>query len=225
MVAVSVVASADGALVDLAALRAASAETLVVLDATQALGWLPADLAWADAVVAHGYKWLLSPRGAAWMAVSDRLLPRLIPSGAGWYAGEQRWDAVYGLPVRLATDARRLDLSPAWFAHVGAAVALPWLASLDRAAVLDHDVGLANQVACRARPGAGGVRHRVGPSAAGGRASRRRRGAGGDQGRGRPRRLPPPQHGGGRRDGGRGVDLRAPARCGAERADGVDPPR
>jgi hypothetical protein len=34
---------------------------------------------------------------------------------------------------------------PGW-PHVGAAVALPWLASLDRAAVPDHDVGLANRV-------------------------------------------------------------------------------
>jgi selenocysteine lyase/cysteine desulfurase len=145
VVAVSVVASADGALVDLAALRAAvGPETLVVLDATQSLGWLPADLSWADAVVAGGYKWLLSPRGAAWMALSDRLAARLTPAQAGWYAGG--WDAIYGLPLRLHGDARRFDLSPAWLAQVGAAVALPWLAGLDRAAVRDHGVGLANRL-------------------------------------------------------------------------------
>ncbi|GLZ44406.1 aminotransferase class V [Actinomycetospora sp. NBRC 106375] len=145
VVAVSVVASADGALLDLAALRAeVGPDTLVVLDATQSLGWLPADLAWADAVVAGGYKWLLAPRGAAWMALSDRLAERLTPALAGWYAGG--WDAIYGLPLRLHDDARRFDLSPVWLAHVGAAVALPWLASLDAAAVHDHAVGLANRV-------------------------------------------------------------------------------
>jgi selenocysteine lyase/cysteine desulfurase len=145
VVAVSVVASADGALVDLAALRAAvGPDTLVVLDATQSLGWLPADLAWADAVTAAGYKWLLSPRGVAWMALSDRLSERLRPVQSGWYAGG--WGAVYGMPLRLHPDARRFDLSPAWLAHVGAAVALPWLASLDRDAVRAHDVGLANRV-------------------------------------------------------------------------------
>ncbi|GAA4777823.1 aminotransferase class V-fold PLP-dependent enzyme [Actinomycetospora chlora] len=145
VVAVSVVASADGALLDLAALRAeVGPDTLVVLDATQSLGWLPADLAWADAVVAGGYKWLLSPRGAAWMAVSERLAARLVPAQSGWYAGG--WDAIYGLPLRLHDDARRFDLSPVWLAHVGAAVALPWIASLDATAVHDHAVGLANRL-------------------------------------------------------------------------------
>lgn len=148
VVAVSVVASADGARVDLEGLRrAARAEgTLVVLDATQALGWTATDLSWADAVVAAGYKWLLSPRGAAWMATSPGLRERLVPAVAGWYAGEEPAATVYGLPLRLAADARRLDLSPAWVAHVGAAVSLPWLASLDRAAVEEHAVGLADHV-------------------------------------------------------------------------------
>ncbi|WP_433037598.1 aminotransferase class V-fold PLP-dependent enzyme [Actinomycetospora sp. CA-053990] len=145
VVAVSVVASADGALVDLDALRSeVGPDTLVVLDATQSLGWLPADLSWADVVVAGGYKWLLSPRGASWMAVSDRLAERLVPHQSGWYAGG--WDAIYGLPLRLHPDARRFDLSPAWLAHVGAATALPWLESLDATAVHDHGVGLANRL-------------------------------------------------------------------------------
>ena len=55
VVAVSTVQSADGAVADLAALRAAQASgTRVVLDATQSLGWFDADLSWADAVVAAG---------------------------------------------------------------------------------------------------------------------------------------------------------------------------
>lgn len=148
VVAVSVVASADGAVLDVPALRAqVGPDTLVVLDATQSLGWLPADLAdlsWADAVVAGSYKWLLSPRGAAWAAFSDRLAARLVPAQSGWYAGG--WEAIYGLPLRLHDDARRFDLSPVWLAHVGAAVALPWLASLDPAAVHAHAVGLADRV-------------------------------------------------------------------------------
>jgi selenocysteine lyase/cysteine desulfurase len=144
VVAVSVAQSADGALVDLEALRASGA--FVVLDATQSLGWLPADLSWADVVVAGGYKWLLSPRGCAWAAYSDRALERTTPSAAGWYAGEDRWSTVYGLPLRLAGTARRLDVSPAWSSFVGAAVALPWLAGLDRAAVHAHGVGLATRL-------------------------------------------------------------------------------
>lgn len=143
LVAVSVVQSADGRVVDLAALRAAQAAgTRVVLDVTQALGWLDADVSWADAVVGGAYKWLMSPRGAAWMAVGPELA--LVPHLAGWWAGERPWESVYGLPARLAGDARALDTSPAWYCHVGAAAALPWLAGLDRGAVQAHCVGLAD---------------------------------------------------------------------------------
>ena len=143
VVAVSVVQSADGRRVDLDALRAAQATgTRVVLDATQSLGWLDADLSFADAVVAAGYKWLLSPRGTAWLALRPGW--PVVPHHAGWYAGADVWASVYGLPLRLAADARAFDTSPAWYCQAGAAVALPWLAGLDRAAVQDHCVGLAD---------------------------------------------------------------------------------
>jgi selenocysteine lyase/cysteine desulfurase len=143
LVAVSVVQSADGRVVDLDALRAAQAGgTRVVLDATQALGWFDEDLSWADAVVAAAYKWMLTPRGVAWMAIRPEL--ELVPHLAGWYASADRWADIYGLPMRLAPDARSLDSSPAWYCHAGAAVALPWLAGLDRAAVHAHCVGLAD---------------------------------------------------------------------------------
>jgi selenocysteine lyase/cysteine desulfurase len=48
--------------------------------------------------------------------------------------------------MRLAADARRFDSSPVWFSVLGAGVSLPWLASLDRAAVEAHTVGLANRL-------------------------------------------------------------------------------
>ena len=147
VVAVSVVQSADGRIADLDALRAARAGgTRVVLDVTQSLGWLPAGLDWADAVVCAGYKWLLCPRGAAWLAVGPELANDLVPHPACWYSGGDVWASIYGLPLRLAASARRFDASPAWFAHVGAAVVLPWLAGLDQVAVRDHCVGLADAV-------------------------------------------------------------------------------
>ncbi|MCP2094052.1 MULTISPECIES: aminotransferase class V-fold PLP-dependent enzyme [Actinosynnema] len=142
LVAVSVAQSADGRLADLAALRATGVP--VLLDATQAAGWLPLELDWADWVVGTGYKWLLSPRGTAWLACSEAALARTAPLVANWYAGDDPWTTVYDLPLRLAADARRLDLSPVWHAHVGAAAALPWFASLDRAAVHAHTTGLAD---------------------------------------------------------------------------------
>ncbi|GAB3152546.1 aminotransferase class V-fold PLP-dependent enzyme [Amycolatopsis stemonae] len=148
VVAVSVVQSADGRIVDLPALRAAAgaAGTAVLLDATQAVGWLPLDVAWADWVVAAGYKWLLSPRGCAWLYVRPDAAGRTRPVAANWYAGQDPWATVYGLPLRLAGDARAFDLSPVWLAQVGAAAALEWLGGLDLAQVAAHNTGLADRL-------------------------------------------------------------------------------
>jgi selenocysteine lyase/cysteine desulfurase len=143
LVAVSVVQSADGVVADLDALRAAG--TPVLLDVTQAVGWLPLRLDWADYVVGGSYKWLFAPRGAAWLAVRPDT-PPLIPHAANWYAASDPWEGVYGLPLRLADDARRLDLSPAWFSHVGAAVSVEWFAGQDMDLVRDHCVKLADTV-------------------------------------------------------------------------------
>ncbi len=142
LVAVSVVQSADGRQVDLAALEASGAR--VLLDASQAAGWLPLSLHWADWVVCAGYKWLLAPRGSAWLAVHPEAHERTRPVAANWYAGEDPWATVYDLPLRLAADARAFDLSPVWFAQVGAAAALEYLGGLDLAQVRAHCVGLAD---------------------------------------------------------------------------------
>lgn len=146
LVAVSVVQSSDGRVLDEAALRASVADrgTVVVLDATQAAGWKRLELGWADAVVGGSYKWLLSPRGAAWLALKPSLAERLIPHAASWYSSETPWANTYELPPRLAVDARRFDASPAWFTLLGAATAMPWLASLDAHALEAHCVGLAD---------------------------------------------------------------------------------
>lgn len=148
VVTASLVQSANGAVLDVDTLRAnvAGTETLTVIDVTQALGWKNIDLAWADVTVAAVYKWLLAPRGTAWMSLSDRASRSMIPHAANWYAGEQPWSTIYGLPLRLATDARRFDVSPTWFSALGAGLTLPWMASLDRTAVEAHTLGLATRL-------------------------------------------------------------------------------
>jgi selenocysteine lyase/cysteine desulfurase len=148
VVTASLVQSANGAVLDIDSLRntVAGTDTLTVIDITQALGWKQADVAWADVTVAAVYKWLLAPRGTAWMSVSDRVSRIMTPHAANWYAGEDPWQTIYGLPLRLADDARRFDVSPTWFSALGAGLTLPWLASLDGAAVESHALGLANRV-------------------------------------------------------------------------------
>ncbi|HEY8302180.1 MAG TPA: aminotransferase class V-fold PLP-dependent enzyme [Jatrophihabitans sp.] len=126
LIAVSAVQSADGALVDLDELRAASEAhgAQILLDTTQAVGWLPVDASRYAYTVCGGYKWLLSPRGTAYLTVQTALLPTLTPHLAGWYAGESPWSSIYGTTLRLASDARRFDVSPAWHSWVGAAPSL-----------------------------------------------------------------------------------------------------
>ena len=70
----------------------------------------------------------------------------MYPAYAGWYAGESVWDSIYGLPLRLAADARRFDLSPAWLSWVGTAPALELIAGLGVEAIHAHNVGLANML-------------------------------------------------------------------------------
>jgi selenocysteine lyase/cysteine desulfurase len=148
VVTASLVQSASGAVLDAEALRAtvAGTDTLTVIDVTQALGWKNIDLSWADVTVAAVYKWLLAPRGTAWMSLSGRASTTMTPHNANWYAGEAPWSTIYGLPLRLAADARRFDVSPTWFSALGCGMTLPWLASLDRAAVEEHTLGLASRL-------------------------------------------------------------------------------
>ncbi len=136
VVTASLVQSANGAVLDVDALRrsVAGTDTLTVIDITQALGWKQVDVGWADVTAAAVYKWLLAPRGTAWMSLSDRVSRIMTPHAANWYAGEDPWQTIYGLPLRLADSARRFDASPAWFSALGAGLTLPWLASLDGAA-------------------------------------------------------------------------------------------
>lgn len=96
-------------------------------------------------MVCAGYKWLMSPPGSAFLAVSDRLRDRLRPLHAGWYAGEDVHESYYGLPLRLAGSARRFDVSPAWFSWVGTAPALTLIEKIGVEAIHAHNVGLANR--------------------------------------------------------------------------------
>jgi selenocysteine lyase/cysteine desulfurase len=146
LVAFSAVQSSNGEVADLDRVADAAAHhgALTLVDATQACGWLPLDGRLFDAVVCGAYKWLVSPRGTAFMSVHPELRERLIPHAAGWYAGEDPYSSFYGPPLRLASDARRFDVSPAWFSWVGTAPALEVLLGIGIEAIHEHDLRLAN---------------------------------------------------------------------------------
>jgi selenocysteine lyase/cysteine desulfurase len=147
LVAVSAVQSLDGRMADLEAIEAAcsSAGARTFIDATQASGWLPLDGNRFDYLAASGYKWLLSPRGGCFMSIRPEAAQPLRPYLAGWYAGDDPFECNYGAPLRLASDASRFDLSPAWLSWVGTAPALGVLEDVGIEAIRNHDVGLANR--------------------------------------------------------------------------------
>jgi selenocysteine lyase/cysteine desulfurase len=147
LVAFSLVQSASGEIADLDALVAAAASVgaRTVVDATQACGWLPVDSSRVDALVCGTYKWLLSPRGTAFMVTTPEMRERIIPSQSGWWAGEDPHKSYYGLPLRLAADARSLNISPAWFNWVATAPALELIEQVGVEEIRTHNVALANR--------------------------------------------------------------------------------
>ncbi len=148
LVAVAAAQSADGALADLEAIRSAARAVgaRVLVDGTQSVGWLPLDASRFDYTVTSGYKWLLAARGTCFLTVADdEAFTRLRPSNAGWYAGADRWDSLYGAPLRLAPGARALDVSPAWFSWVTQAASLELLLEVGPHALHAHSVALANR--------------------------------------------------------------------------------
>jgi selenocysteine lyase/cysteine desulfurase len=147
LVSFSVVQSATGEVLDVAAITSAARAhgAQIFVDATQACGWLPIDASAVDYCASGGYKWLLSPRGTAFMSVRPEHLNRIRPLGANWSAGADVHTSYYGPPLRLAASARRLDASPAWFSWVATKPSLELIEAVGVAQIHKHNVDLANR--------------------------------------------------------------------------------
>jgi selenocysteine lyase/cysteine desulfurase len=144
LVVFSHVQSATGVVADVGAITAAAAAhgTYTFCDTTQSAGVHPVDASLFDATVCHTYKWLCAPRGVAFLTLSERFEAELVPLQAGWYAGDQVWQSCYGPNMKLASDARRFDVSPAWPAWVGAEPAIRMFSELDIQEVWERTSGL-----------------------------------------------------------------------------------
>lgn len=146
-VAFSAVQSSTGEVADVDAIlsRANEHGATTIVDATQACGWLPLDATRVDYFVVHAYKWLMSPRGSAFLYLNPARRDDLRPVAAGWYAGDDVHSSYYGPPLRLADSARRFDVSPAWFSWVGTRPALELVEAVGVETINDHNVTLANR--------------------------------------------------------------------------------
>ena len=88
----------------------------------------------------------------------------MIPHAANWYAGEDPWSTIYGLPLRLADERAPVRRVADVVQRARLGLTLPWLASLDRAAVEAHALGWPvvcalnfncrrrTRLSCRSRP-------------------------------------------------------------------------
>lgn len=133
LVVFSLVQSSSGLVADAAGIVEAAARhgAYTFCDVTQAAGVLPVEATAYDVTVCHTYKWLCSPRGVAFMTLSERFDALLTPLQAGWYAGDDVWQSCYGPSMHLAPTARRFDVSPAWQAWIGAEQSLELFSGLD----------------------------------------------------------------------------------------------
>lgn len=148
LVVFSLIQSCNGAVADIAAITAAASrhEARTLCDVTQAAGVHPVDATQFDATVCHAYKWLCSPRGVAFLTISEDFAQQITPVQAGWYAGDDVWSSVYGTEMNLAKDARQFDVSPAWQAWVGAEQSIVLFAGLDITEVWEHTTRLGNML-------------------------------------------------------------------------------
>ncbi|MFJ2742044.1 aminotransferase class V-fold PLP-dependent enzyme [Streptomyces sp. NPDC087440] len=148
LVAWSVVQSADGRIADDAAIRAAAAAhgARTLTDLSQAAGWLPVDAAAYDYTVSVGYKYLLSPRGVAFLTLTEEAQEVTPPTQAGWSAGEDIWASTYGPVAELAASARRYDTSVPFLCYEGAARSLALVEEVGVGAIRAHNVALADRL-------------------------------------------------------------------------------
>ncbi len=110
IIGVSAASYLNGARPDLGALRrlADSAGAWLVVDYTQAAGWLPIDARLADFAFAASYKWQLGTTGVAAAFWNRARQPGWVPGSAGWASiapPPGRLDYNAGLP--LVPDAMR----------------------------------------------------------------------------------------------------------------------
>jgi selenocysteine lyase/cysteine desulfurase len=115
VVAVLAVHWTDGGAVDLAAVgaRAREAGAALVVDASQALGAMPLDLAAVrpDYLVSVGYKWLLGPVGLGYLYVAERHRDG-VPLEENWISrlGSEDFAALTAYQDRYQPGARRFDV-------------------------------------------------------------------------------------------------------------------
>ena len=155
MIGVSHVSYLTGERVDLVPLRAIADRVgaLLVVDHTQAAGWLPIRAEVADFAFAATYKWLLGMTGTAVAYWNCARQPHWMPATAGWHSlagGTARPDWQAGEDIALVPDAMRFARgNPAHAALYVLGGALNYLGGFGTAAVTRHVQALTTTLLAR----------------------------------------------------------------------------
>ncbi len=115
------------------------------IDATQSAGALRIPLEGIDFLATGAYKWMLSPRGTAFLYVAPKHRDALQPLFASWASASFPQERYYGPPLEFADDASRFDISKGWTAWAGAAESIEVLREFGAAAIEAHDLELARR--------------------------------------------------------------------------------
>jgi len=152
LVAVSSVQSANGYRIDLERVGAACRRhgALLFVDATQSFGALRFPTGVADFVAVGAYKWLLSPRGSAFLYVREDLIGEILPVAAGWKTPSDPYGGYYGPPLELSATASRFDVSLPWLIWEGTAAALEFVQQIGIEHIEAKNLGLARSFAAGA---------------------------------------------------------------------------
>jgi selenocysteine lyase/cysteine desulfurase len=115
------------------------------IDATQSLGALRVPTEGIDYIAGAAYKWLLSPRGSAFLYVRPERAAELAPLMPNWKTHDVPYRDYYGPPFEPPPDARRFDLSLAWPVWIGLAAGLELILKLGTKTIEERDLGLAER--------------------------------------------------------------------------------
>lgn len=133
---------------------------LFYVDGTQSVGALEFDCRAVrpDMLSVHGYKWLLSPNGAAFMYVSPELRERLEPAVIGWRS-DRRWrdpeNLHHGAP-EFSASAERYEGAMLAFAPIYAmGAAIEMMLEIGPAAIERRVMELAERTRCVLRQAGG----------------------------------------------------------------------
>ena len=154
LVAASHVQSANGFRIDVEALaeRCRRHGARLFLDATQSLGALRVPTDGIDYVAGAAYKWLLSPRGTAWMYTAPERAVEMAPMAPSWKTHDVPYENYYGPPFDPPPDARRFDTSLGWPLWIGFARALELLEEIGLANIEERVLGLAGRFGAGLEP-------------------------------------------------------------------------